>query len=45
MWAFPRSRRSVALTAFLPLLARDAARSAVGHFGYLAPVSVWLPDT
>ena len=43
MWAFLRSRRGVALTAFL-LLALDGARSAVGHLGYLAPVSVWRPD-
>jgi cytochrome c oxidase cbb3-type subunit 2 len=44
MWAFLRSRRDVALTAFFLLLALDAARSAVGHFGYLAPVAVWRPD-
>ena len=44
MWAFLRSRRGVALAALLLLLALDAARSAVGHFGYLTPVSVWRPD-
>src|SRR6516164_4266436 len=44
MWALLRSRRGVALSAFFLLLALDAARSAVGHFGYVAPVSVWRPD-
>src|SRR5271166_35027 len=44
MWAFLRSRRGVGLTALLLLLVLDAARSAVGHLGYLAPVSVWRPD-
>ncbi len=44
MWAFLRSRRGVVLTALLLLLVLDAARSAVGHLGYLAPVSVWRPD-
>ena len=44
MWAFLRSRRGVALSAFLLLLGLDAARSTVGHFGYLSPVSVWRPD-
>ena len=44
MWAFLRSRRGIVLTALLLLLVLDAARSAVGHLGYLAPVSVWRPD-
>ncbi len=46
MWAFLRSRRGVGLTALLLLLVLvlDAARSAVGHLGYLAPVSVWRRD-
>ncbi len=44
MWAFLRSRRGVGLTALLLLLVLDAARSAVGHLGYLAPASVWRPD-
>ena len=44
MWGFLRSRRGIALAGFLLLVALDAARSAVGHLGYLAPVSVWRPD-
>lgn len=44
MWTFLRSRRGVVLTALLLLLVLDAARSAVGHLGYLTPVSVWRPD-
>ena len=32
------------LSALLLLLVLDAARSAVGHLGCLAPVSVWRPD-
>ena len=44
MGALLRSRRAVALWTALLLLALDAARSLVGHFGYLTPASVWRPD-
>lgn len=42
--AFLRSRRTVALSTILLLIALDAARSVVGHFGYRTPASVWDPD-
>ena len=38
------SRRTVALSIILLLIALDAARSVVGHLGYRTPASVWHPD-
>jgi mono/diheme cytochrome c family protein len=38
------SRRTVALSAILLLIALDAARSLVGHLGYRTPASLWHPD-
>src|SRR5260370_30208955 len=44
MGAFLRSRRALVLWTALLLLALDAGRSLVGHFGFLTPASVWRPD-
>jgi hypothetical protein len=38
------SRRTVALSVILLLIALDTARSVVGHLGYRTPASVWHPD-